>query len=92
MLTIKQIVMDITGNTKKGKKFFLFTLFFILILCLLMMVLIWNQNIKQMRDEAIRLASVAEASLSGNNVAALSATPEDLGKKEYQEFEPLPVK
>ncbi len=85
MARLRSLMINIIGETARAKTFFFASFFIMLILCSLMIFYVWERAAESTRDEALKLASVAEACIDEENVKALELSLHDLGKREYIE-------
>ena len=86
MTRIRKFVLNIVGGSIKAKVFFFFSFFAVLALCSFMVYNVWIHSVQDTREEALKLASVAEAGIVKDNIRELEISERDLTKKEYIEI------
>lgn len=85
MAGVRSFVLNIIGESIKAKVVFFASFFIVVILCSMMIYYVWEQAAESTREEALKLASIAEAGIAEEKVNALELSLNDLTKKEYLE-------
>jgi len=85
MAGARSFVLNIIGESTKAKVMFFASFFIMLVLCSLMIYYVWEQAVEDTREEALKLAAVAEAGIAEEKVNVLELSGNDLTKKEYME-------
>lgn len=85
MTKVRSVIKTIIGESKREKQFFFVSFLFVLIICALMIRGIWLQALAETSEEALTLASVAEAGLENASIESLSASADDVFKREFIE-------
>jgi len=86
MTRVRSFVLNIIGESIRAKVFFFTSFFVLLIFCFLMIYNVWTQSIEETKEEALRLAAVAEAGTMEEDVESLDLNESDLNKKVYREI------
>jgi len=86
MTRIRSFVINMIGESMRAKVFFFTSFFILLAACSFIVYNVWTQSIEDTKEEAIRLAAVAEAGIMEEDVASLDLNESDRNKKVYQEI------
>lgn len=86
MTRVRSFVLNIIGESIKAKVFFFTSFFVLLAVSTFITYNVWTQLIEDTKEDAIRLAAVAEAGIMEEDVASLDLNESDLNKKVYQEI------
>lgn len=86
MTRIRSFVLNIIGESIRAKVFFFTSLFFLIIFCSSVIYNVWTQSLEETKEEALRLAGVAEAGTMEEGVDSLDLNESDLNKKVYREI------
>ncbi|HYE69630.1 MAG TPA: HD domain-containing phosphohydrolase [Anaerovoracaceae bacterium] len=86
MTRIRSFVLNIIGQSISAKVFFFTSFFVLLAVSSFITYNVWTLSIEDTKEEAIRLAAVAEAGFMEEDVASLDLNESDLNKKVYQEI------
>ena len=86
MTKMKDFIVNMIGHTVKARMFFFASLLIVLMLCAILITNVWIQSINDTKEEAMKLASIAEAGLAPENLKSLDLNISDLKKIEYVEL------
>ena len=92
MAKIKNIVLNIIGDSIRSKAIFFSSFVFLLIFCAAIILFIWNQLVIDTNYEALRLASVGAAGFETEELGHLELNETDLNKPEYIEIKDSLIK
>ena len=85
MKRFRDFVLETIGESIKEKAFFFCSLLFLLLICVTFVYQVWLTSVESTEAEALKLASVAEASLVNENIKSLEGNEKDLMKWVYIE-------
>lgn len=86
MARIKSFVTNIVGDSFKAKVFFFISFVIVLTLCCSAVYAVWNRSIQETKEEALKLASVAEAGIVKDRIKELKISEQDITAQEYIEI------
>ena len=86
MARARSFVLNIIGESIRAKVFFFTSFFILLAVSAFITFNAWAQSLEEIKDEALRLAAVAEAGIMEEDVASLDLNENDRNKKVYQEI------
>jgi diguanylate cyclase (GGDEF)-like protein/PAS domain S-box-containing protein len=86
MTKVKDFVTNMVGHTFKARAFFFGSVLIVLALCALLVVNVWIQSQDVTKEEALKLAAIAEAGIAIENLKKLDLNERDLKKLEYVEI------
>ncbi|MDD3169566.1 MAG: diguanylate cyclase [Eubacteriales bacterium] len=85
-MRIRSFIKNMIGESVRARVCFFTSFFIVVILCSSMIHHVWTQAVEGTREEALKLASVAEAGIVMENVSELTLSASDLTKKPYLEI------
>lgn len=83
MTRVGSFVIKLIGGSARAKAFFFASLIFLVALSVAIVYWVWLNAIEDTREEALQLASLAEAGFTESKISNLDLDESDLSKKEY---------
>ena len=86
MSRIRSFIINLIGESRRAKVFFLASFILVFFLSLLYVHHVWLESNETTKQSALKFAAVAQAGFSGTNLQKLDVNDTDLSKKEYSEI------